>query len=286
MLLFILLVPIYSFSQTVKYRQYKSGETAKYKLTTEVYRNDKFSGKTVSISAHRIVKTENYFSEEIRWLSKVSFTGKDTVFFDSIAKKVSPYKISLSPQGKVLLPKLAIPEMVGEITDLNTFFVAIAPALNIQKLSPGNPTFKNTELRHGNFADSIFILYGTDCLEVTQHLLETTKEYSVVSTNFTPPSSICFKPLLDTISSKISGSPNNFQMIQKGTADKVNLFWGTESFEIITKIDNRNGQIVEASMINILNLRMRYNSSEDLKTYAVEMPVTIRRNLKLELLNL
>jgi hypothetical protein len=52
----------------------------------------------------------------------------------------------------------------------------------------------------------------------------------------------------------------------------------------MSKIDNQNGQIVEASMDNRLKLRMRYNASPDLKTYDVEMPVTLRRNLKLELL--
>jgi hypothetical protein len=29
---------------------------------------------------------------------------------------------------------------------------------------------------------------------------------------------------------------------------------------------------------------MRYNSSQDLKTYAIEMPVTIKRIIKLELI--
>jgi len=37
-------------------------------------------------------------------------------------------------------------------------------------------------------------------------------------------------------------------------------------------------------MTNFLKLRMRYNVSKDLKTYAAEIPFTITRNLKLELL--
>lgn len=42
--------------------------------------------------------------------------------------------------------------------------------------------------------------------------------------------------------------------------------------------------IIDASMENTLNLQMRYNSSKDLQTYAVQMPVKIKRVLKLQLI--
>lgn len=282
--LFLLLLPLACYTQTVPYRQYKPGGVNRYKLTSETYRNEKFAGKTVSVAELRAVKDSDFVSEEIKWLGKVSFTAKDTVDLDSIAQKVPQYKISLSPKGNVPLPKLTIPEMVGDITDLNTFFVAIAPALNCQKLTKSNPYFKNAEPRQGNFADSLLILYGTDCIEITQHLVETTNKYVLVRTDFTPPESFCLKPLLDTMAVNLFGHPNNFQMIQKGAADKVNVFWGVESFSITSKISRKNGTLLEATMNNVLNLRMRYNASKDLSAFALEMPVTIRRDLKLELL--
>jgi hypothetical protein len=284
-LIFVCIFPFYSFGQIIKFRDYKKGETFKYKLTTEVYRNDKFASISISISKHTVVKNGSLFSEELSWLQKCSSTGKDTVHLDSIAKKIKPYTISLSPKGKVLLPKLTVPEMTGDITDLNTFYVAVAPALNAQKLTSNKPVFTNEKLRQGNFADSIEVLEGTDCLQVTQNLISTNKQYSVVETKFTSPSSFCLTPLADTIGRKSFEQYNNIQFVRKGEGDKVNLFWGVESFTIISKVNNANGQIIEASMINSLTLRMRYNSSRDLKTYAVEMPITIKRILKLELVN-
>jgi len=283
LLIIILLLPSVSYAQPA-FRKYKPGEVYRYRLTSEVYRNDKFSAKTVSVSEHKVVKDTSVFSEEIRWLSKLSFTAKDTVNLDTTARKIKPYKISLSPKAKVLLPKLTVPEMVGDITDLNTFFVAVAPALNMQKLSATNSVITNTEMRKGNFADSIVILYGTDCIQVTQSLISSTKKYSVVKTDFDPPASFCLVPLLDTVAVKVFEFPNNFQMIQKGGGDKVNFFWGVESFTITTKVDNNTGQILEAAMTNTLHLRMRYNSSADLRSYAVEMPINISRKLKLELI--
>jgi hypothetical protein len=285
LLVIICLIPFCSFGQVIKFRDYKEGETFEYKLTTEVYRNDKFASKSVSISKHKVTKERSLFSEEISWRQKISFTGKDSVNLDSIAQRIQPYKISLSPAGKVLLPKLTVPEMTGEITDLNTFYVAIAPALNAQKLTSRKPVFVNEKPKQGNFADSIEVLEGTDCLQVTQNFISTSKQYSVVETKFTSPATFCLTPLIDTVGKKSNDQYNNIQFIRRSEGDKVNLFWGVESFTIITKVNNTNGQIIEATMTNILNLRMRYNCSRDLKTYAVEMPIAIKRILKLELIN-
>lgn len=265
-------------------RKYIAGETYKYKLTTDTWQNDKYTGEAVSISEHRVINDGGAFTEEIKWLNKTTKDASDTARVISIARMVPAYRISLAPEGKVLLPKLFIPEMVGEITDLNTFFVAISPALNAQKLSTENRDFKNASFQQGHFADSITILYGTDCIQVSQHLLSSDKKYTTIRTDFTPPDSFCLSPLLDTVTKKMYTLPNNFQMIRKGTGDKVNFFWGIESFTITSKLDNKTGFILEASMENILTLQMRYNASPDLKTYAVQMPVKIKRVVKLELL--
>lgn len=283
-LLFIFLIPLLSFGQAVHFRKYKDGETFKYQLTSEAYRNDKFTGKTVSVSKHIVVKGNHFLSEQIKWLHKTSYTPKDTINMDSIATRVKPYKISLSQKGKVMLPKLVVPEMTGDITDLNTFYVAIAPALNAQKLSSKHPIFVNDKIRHGNFADGIEMLYGTDCLQVTQKLISTNQQYTIVETTFSPPASFCLMPLLDTIAKKSFKHFNNIEFERKSTGNKVNLFWGVETFTITSKVSNFNGQIIDATMTNLLTLKMRYNASSDLKTYAIEMPMTIRRTVKLELL--
>jgi hypothetical protein len=138
--------------------------------------------------------------------------------------------------------------------------------------------------RQGNFADSIFILYGTDCIEMYQHFISADKQSTTIRTDFLPPVSFCLTPKLDTVATKLYDQPNNFQMIQKGTGDKVNFFWGVEMFTITSKIDNKTGAIIEANMENALNLQMRYNASKDLQSYAVQLPVKIKRSLKLELI--
>jgi len=273
-------LPLFTNSQNIKYRNYKEGEITRYRLTTESNEGDKKT-RTVSIAELKVVPDSGYYSEEITWLSKIKYS-KDSVNMDDIAKKVTPYRISMDPKGSVKLPKLEIPEMIGEVTDLNTFFVAISPAFNIAKLSRTNAHISKPELVQGKFGDGNMILKGEDCLQVGITLISLDEKYSTIQTQFRPPSTSCLTPILDTIGKKTFEAPNNFQMIRKADGNLVNLFWGVETFTIITKIENKTGKIVEANMVNTLNLKMRYNCSPDLQKCAAEFPVVITRNLKLE----
>lgn len=272
-------------AQTVPYRHYKANEQYHYKLTTQDYRNGRYDGTSVAISAHRVLKTGALFEEEIRWIYKSHWNGRDSISFEEQVKKISPYKISLSRQGALALPPLRTPGMTGEITDLNTFYVAIAPALNAQLLTASNQFLENPGIKEGNFADSVIILFGKDCIKTTQRLIFSGPDSVVIETSFLPPGRICLEPLLDTIAKPCKdGRINNFQMIQKSQQGKVNLFWGVEQFIIRTTLDTKSGRIIRAMMDNQLSLRMRYNSSADLSTYDIEMPVTLHRIVTLDIL--
>ncbi len=66
-------------------------------------------------------------------------------------------------------------------------------------------------------------------------------------------------------------------MVRKAWKDNANLLWGTESFTIITKLDNQDGKILEATMTNTLDL-------PNLQTFTMEMPFKILRKLTLTLI--
>jgi hypothetical protein len=153
----------------------------------------------------------------------------------------------------------------------------------MHRLSAGNKEWLNEQLVKGNFGDGIRILFGRDYIRVSQHLVSISRKEVVVRTDFMPPEVFSMDTVLaDTITKKSFDQPNNFVMIQQGTANKVNLLWGVEQFSITSRINNKNGQLMEASMTNTLQLRMRYNCTADLKNYAAELPVKIERKIKLE----
>jgi hypothetical protein len=271
-------------SQTVKFRKYRKGDHFFYQLTTESSRNDKPDAITKSVSSHSIIQDSvGNLVERVRWINKISIKNNDTTILDAEAKSVPPYLLSLLQGGQLKIPPLTVPSMTGEITDLNTFYVAVSPALHIQRLGPNHLSFKDSVLK-GNFADNKQILSGEDCIQVTQKLLVKDNDFTIVETSFLPPSYAGITPLLDTIGIQLFEVPNNFQMVRRATGNKVNLLWGVEEFIITSTLDNRTGQLLKAEMINQLRLRMRYNSSEDLKTYEAEIPLTIRRVLHLRLL--
>lgn len=268
----------------IKFRKYTKGDHFSYRLTTQSSRNEIPDATTISVSFHTIIRdSSGSLAERIKWLSKKTITKTDTLILDSLAKKVPPYLLSLLPGSSLKIPPLTIPAMTGEITDLNTFYVAVSPALHIQRLTTNHLSFKDSVLK-GNFADHKQILAGEDCIEVTQRLLVKDHDITIISTSFSPPAVPGITPLIDTIGKQIFEAPNNFQMVRRSAGDKVNLLWGIEEFVITSTLDNRTGQILKADMINQLTLRMRYNSSEDFKTYDAEIPLTIKRVLHLELL--
>jgi hypothetical protein len=271
-------------AQRIKDREYIAGKTFTYQLNTQTWRNNQPDAKSVAVSLHTVTEENNIPGEKVRWMLKTVYTAKDTTNMDTIAQRVTPYFISLDPKGTLAIPPLSIPAMTGEITDLNTFYVAIAPMLHCQLLNTKNPLFKDSVL-HGNFADGREIIRGEDRMQVTQKLVRQTKKITVIETSFTPPAQLSITPMIDTIGKQIFETPNNFQMVRKGNGNKVNLLWGVETFIITSTIDNDTRQLLEADMTNNLQLRMRYNSAPDLSTFDTEFPLTIKRVLHLQLLS-
>src|SRR5258706_5752696 len=152
------MVPGLGFSQMIKFRKYKKGEHFRYQLTTESAKNDQPDAKTISVSSHTIIEdSSGFLAERIKWISKKSITENDTLELDSVAKRVPAYLLSLLPGRPLKIPPLTIPEMTGEITDLNTFYAAVSPALHIQRLGPNHLSFRDSVLK-GSFADNKQIL--------------------------------------------------------------------------------------------------------------------------------
>jgi len=284
----IIIVFIYcgqsAFPQKINYRKYKNNEKYRYQLTVETYTNGALSSKEISISEHTVLKDSGFYQEEIKWLKKIRYSGKDSTDFSLYAKNIKPYRISLAKKGKVLLPSLSIPEMTGDITDLNTFFVAVSPALKMQNLSNSKRTLELSEPVKGTFSDRVKILKGEDCTVVSQELINSTDSVLEIRTSFSPPSIFCLTPFLQIVSNKIFNADNNFQMIQAAANSKVNFLWGVESFSIDSKIEPNTGKILLGKMTNRLQLKARINATPDLLNWQIEVPVEIVRKIELKLL--
>jgi hypothetical protein len=123
-------------AQTYQFhRRYVDGDSYQYRVTSKAERNGTPDGEATAVSRHSaVVPRDGVPYERISWSQLVTrdASGRETPSTD--AEKLQPYEISLDAQGRVVPPKLTIPVMIGRVTDLNTFMVAVSPRVGVQTL--------------------------------------------------------------------------------------------------------------------------------------------------------
>jgi hypothetical protein len=267
-------------------RKYKPGEHDRYRMTTDVVHNGKWQSTIIAICELQVKKDSKGIPyDEVHWISKKEITEKDTSDKSDEAKKVTPYRISLHPKGELNLPKLDIADMTGEITDFNTFFVAISPKLGIDKLKKEGDIYHQKDPVKGDFANGKDITLGNDCLSVVVMLTDDTKDNILFQTHFTPPKDTCLQYLTNDMRQPvITDTINNFQMVRPFANNRVNVLYGREHFIIKSTVRKKDGKLTQATMTNHLALTIRLACDDRYANCQGNMPFTIYRTLKLELL--
>ncbi len=263
-------------------RTYQLNEKFGYTLSTVSTENGQFESEDTAESDHKVILDGVPF-EEISWknLSKKDKNGSSNLSID--AKNVKPYQISLHSDGSLKIPALTVPSMVGMITDLNTFYVAISKSIGMQKISRLGDVYENPEMLKGNWADGVNSLVGQDCTNVTLSMVELKQDIAVVKTAFLAPKKECISMNKSWMLVPVKdGTPNNIQQITK-TGDSYMAMWGHEQFIIITEIDRASGIIRHATMDNTLTLKMKTGCDSNLDNCQSEFPLTIQRDEQLKL---
>jgi len=285
----MLFIPLCSFSQSTNSdltRKYNIGEVYRYRMTTNVIHNDKWQSTIVAVCELKVMAGSDKIPyEEVKWISKKVITAKDTTEYPEEIKNTSPYRISLHPNGRLDLPPIQVAGMTGEITDFNTFYVAISPRLGIGQLHKQFDSFTKPENVKGNFANGKDILKGEDCLEASSILQRITKEEAIIQSDFMPPATQCLQYFTAEMTKPVAGETiNNFQMVRASANNKVNLFYGKEKFNINSTISLKDGKLRSALMNNTLFLQLKLNCNSDYTDCQHTMPFTIDRKIRLELI--
>ena len=80
----------------------------------------------------------------------------------------------------------------------------------------------------------------------------------------------------------VPGITNNFQ--QKMAMGKLfGVMWGREQFVVTSTVRRKDGMLLSATMDNDLQLRLKVACDEALESCKHELPMSIRRELTLEL---
>jgi len=267
-------------------RKYKIGETYRYKLTMEELHDGKFDHTNIAICELKVVKDSLGIPyDEVRWVSRKTINTKDTIDATKAALSVRPYLISLSPKGKLDLPKIEVPDMTEPIQDFNTFFVAASPMVGATKLNNKGDSIINKEPVIADFSNGSYILKGEDCIAFSVKMTDMTKNQVMIRTTFFPPSQSCLSFLTPDMNIPVvPNTINNFQMVMQAGVEKYMVQYGREYFYINSTIQKTDGKIIHATMFNQLNLKLKINCDKEYKNCQFEMPFSEQRNLRLELL--
>lgn len=251
-------------------RRYEVGEHFRYRITQTETRNGQVSHLEAT-TEHDVVALGAGFAEQVRWVS-IHSAGVDR---SAEAAAIPAYTLSLE-EGQGLespRPSGAV-DLVGLTTDLQTFYVAVSPALGIAHLVAPGDSFTRPELIVGDFADGAAILSGRDCTMATLTLrsLDPETGSAVIETRFQPPTSSC---LSDPAGGE--SAPDNFQMVRK-VGDQYLDLHGRESFVVVTTLEGGSGRISAAEMVNTLELSGR-SCADAALTRCIAIPAVKRERL-------
>lgn len=266
-------------------RKYKVGDTYRYKLTMEELHNGKWDHTNISICELKVVKDSSGCPyDEVHWISRITITAKDTIDATKAILSVKPYLISLDPKGKIDLPKIEVPEMTEPIQDFNTFFIAVSPLVGATKLNKKADTTSIDRPVKADFSNGSTILKGEDCIDISVKITDITKNQVMLTTSFKPPSKPCLSFLTPDMNSPVvKDTINNFQMVMQQGPEKYLVQYGREYFYINSAVQKSDGKITNATMYNLLNLKLKINCDKEYNKCQFEMPFSEQRNLRLEL---
>ena len=268
-------------------RVYSPGKEYRYRMVRSYFENGKFKREEVAESIHVVAK-EPPLSERIAF-DRLSRTqdGKTDDLSEAIAK-FPAWDVSLSPtDGGV---GLALPDIlgwdmavVGPVTDLLTFWVAISPQAGIDKVSKVGQSYVLPEAPVASWANGVDIPVGQDCIQISITLKELGESTAVFETRFMPPEEASLKMLKSWMDeSVVEGTPNNFQQ-QMSMGEAAMVMWGREYFVVTSTVRRADGMLLSATMSNELQLKMKIGCSSELQACKHEVPLHIRRELSLEL---
>ena len=272
----------------VHQRNYAPGETWRYRIVRTYHENGAFKREEVAESVHEVPK-EGPPRERIRFSKLTKRTDAGTEDLSAAIAAFPAYEASIAQADNP--DALALPDIkgwdmgvVGPVTDLHTFLVAVSPQVGVDKVLRPGDTHTSPDAPVASWANGEDIPVGEDCIRISITLKELRPEAAIYETRFLPPEEATLKMLKPWMDAPvIEGTPNNFQQ-QMDLGGAAAVMWGREEFVITSTVRRSDGMILEATMDNTLDLRLKVGCDAALATCQHELPMKIQRDLTLALL--
>ncbi len=269
-------------------RRYEPGAVHRYRIERRYLENGALKYVQEVVSVHAVVDGSPA-RERIHFERSVQRQAGEERDRSAELAKFPPYEVSIAPGAggeDLQLPDLTGWDMdlVGVVTDLNTFLVAISPQAGIDRaVRPGQP-HSLPEPAVASWANGAGVPLGEDCIRISVTLKRLTPGEAVYETRFAPPARACLEPVAAFAAAPVEpGTPNNFQQKMK-MGEAFGVMWGRERFTVTSTVRRTDGLLLHAEMSNDLALRLKVGCDEALTACQAELPLQLHRDLTMALL--
>jgi len=265
-------------------RHYTVGERMEYELRT---RRKLEIGERVTRSAavarseHLVALKGEIPHEVVAWLTYRKLP-------DGAARDVSdlgPSTVSLHSGGQTEMAKPAgDPAMLGMVTDLVTFYVAVGPKSGITRLEQEGDRAMGEPVT-GDWSDGETFPLGQDKLAVEIEMTGLSEKQVYFETRFRPPAETSLEAYRPWMKAPVCGdTPNNWQMVRRQPNGYL-AAWGCEEFTVRSTVDRETGRILRATMSNDVARAVRFCADEELSACQPTPQMREHRDLELVLLH-
>jgi hypothetical protein len=283
-------VPPPARSDSFAYRRiYRAGDQYRYEIQRTYYLNGELRDVATAVSVHTVVG-EPPTKERIHFERLTITANGNTADATLSIRGIPAYEVSLAadaPKGSLDLPSLENLDgvVVGMITDLHTFLVAISPHAGINRVERVGDIDVSARPRQASWSNGSTVPLGQDCIQITSKLAALTVTTATIETSFLPPATQCLQMHRDWMVAPVDPETraNNFQQVRKDSGARA-VMWGREQFRVRAVVNRQDGKLRSATMDNELLLKMRMNCDETMEKCGAEVPLKLRRTLTLRLL--
>jgi hypothetical protein len=261
-------------------RRYRDGERLTYLMKGR--NND----RAYEVRLTAVVKkgADGRFVEEYAW-SDLAWGGAPQPL--TPASRDFRQTVTLSGETPFVFPDLSRvqPGLIGPVTDLLTFYADLFLAMHAGQLRQPGDRFVFPSPMVSSWADGTRVLIGEDEVDFDVQLtgVDRTKGIATVMVKHVPPKAPRVRMPAEWMRTPVADTPNNWVQVRRDGAGYI-ASAGKETFEVELTIKLASGEMLSATLDNLVDAVARSCANADLTECGASRPNDTTRRIDMTLL--
>jgi hypothetical protein len=262
-------------------RRYRDGERLSYLMKG---RNNDW---TYEVRLTAIIKrrADGQFFEEYGWSDFVSDGAPQPL---TAASREFRQAVTLAGGSPFRFPDLSRvqPGLIGPVTDLLTFYADLFLATSSGQLHKPGDRFFFANPMVSSWADGTRVLIGEDAIDFDIHLTGIDRSLGVATllVKHVPPKAPKIRIPAEWMREPVAGAPNNWVQVRRAAGAYIGAV-GKETFDVELTIRLAGGEILSATMDNLVEAVARECADVELSDCGERRPDPTVRRIEMSLTN-